>query len=61
MTTTPAMQQYWDIKRQYPEYLLLYRMGDFYEMFHEDARVGSQALDITVPPPCLLFHLSMHA
>lgn len=45
---TPMMQQYWDIKSQYPEQLLLYRMGDFYELFYEDAQKASRLLDITL-------------
>ena len=35
---TPMMQQYLRIKAQYPDALLFYRMGDFYELFYEDAR-----------------------
>ena len=35
---TPMMQQYLRIKAQHPDVLLFYRMGDFYEMFYEDAR-----------------------
>ncbi|HEY4732743.1 MAG TPA: hypothetical protein VIH66_05805, partial [Gammaproteobacteria bacterium] len=35
---TPMMQQYLRIKREYPDMLLFYRMGDFYELFHDDAR-----------------------
>lgn len=45
---TPMMQQYLTIKAQYSEYLLLYRMGDFYEMFFEDAVLASKALSITL-------------
>lgn len=43
---TPMQAQYNDIKRQYQDCLLLYRMGDFYEMFGDDAIVGAKALDI---------------
>ncbi len=43
---TPVMQQYLNIKRQYPEHLLLYRMGDFYEFFFEDAYQAVELLDI---------------
>lgn len=43
---TPVMQQYVDMKAQYPDYLLFYRMGDFYELFFEDAKIASKALDI---------------
>ncbi|MEP6782279.1 MAG: DNA mismatch repair protein MutS, partial [Acidobacteriota bacterium] len=45
---TPAMQQYFDAKRQYRHALLFFRMGDFYEMFYEDALVASRALDLTL-------------
>ncbi|MHC1744633.1 MAG: DNA mismatch repair protein MutS [Syntrophobacteraceae bacterium] len=46
--TTPMMQQYLEIKAQYPDALLLYRMGDFYEMFMEDATVAARILDIAL-------------
>lgn len=46
--TTPMMQQYLEIKAQYPDALLLYRMGDFYEMFLEDATVAARILDIAL-------------
>jgi DNA mismatch repair protein MutS len=42
------MAQYWEIKRAHPDALLFYRMGDFYEMFFEDARLAAAALDITL-------------
>ncbi|WP_264695540.1 DNA mismatch repair protein MutS [Candidatus Nitrosacidococcus sp. I8] len=42
------MQQYLRIKRDYPDMLLLYRMGDFYELFYEDAKRASQLLDIVL-------------
>lgn len=45
---TPMMQQYLQIKAQHPSSLLFYRMGDFYEMFFEDALVASKALDIAL-------------
>ena len=45
---TPMMQQYLSIKAEYPDTLLFYRMGDFYEMFFEDARRGAELLDITL-------------
>lgn len=45
---TPMMAQYLGIKAQYPGALLFYRMGDFYEMFFEDAVAASQALDIAL-------------
>ena len=46
--TTPMMQQYLRIKRDYPDTLLFYRMGDFYELFYEDAEKASQLLGITL-------------
>ncbi|MDE1923601.1 MAG: DNA mismatch repair protein MutS, partial [Gammaproteobacteria bacterium] len=42
------MQQYLRIKAAYPDVLLLYRMGDFYELFYEDARRAARLLDITL-------------
>jgi DNA mismatch repair protein MutS len=42
------MQQYLSIKEKYPDAILFYRMGDFYEMFFEDAEVASKALEITL-------------
>jgi DNA mismatch repair protein MutS len=45
---TPMMQQYLRVKAQYPKMLLFYRMGDFYELFFEDAVRASKLLDITL-------------
>ena len=45
---TPMMQQYLRIKAEYPDTLLLYRMGDFYELFYEDAQRAAELLDITL-------------
>ncbi len=45
---TPMMQQYLALKAQHPEILLFYRMGDFYELFYDDARKASQLLDISL-------------
>ena len=45
---TPMMQQYLHLKAQHPDMLLFYRMGDFYELFFEDARKAAQMLDITL-------------
>ena len=45
---TPMMEQYFEIKNQYKDYLLFYRLGDFYEMFFDDAIVASRALDLTL-------------
>ncbi|HEY0634496.1 MAG TPA: DNA mismatch repair protein MutS, partial [Gammaproteobacteria bacterium] len=45
---TPMMQQYLRIKAQHPDMLLFYRMGDFYELFYDDARRAARLLDITL-------------
>ena len=45
---TPMMQQYLDTKKQYPDCILFYRLGDFYEMFFEDALTASKELEITL-------------
>ncbi len=45
---TPLMEQYLGIKTKYKEAILFFRMGDFYEMFYEDAKIGSQVLGITL-------------
>jgi len=45
---TPMMQQYLRIKAEYPNILLFYRMGDFYELFYDDAREAAKLLDITL-------------
>ncbi len=45
---TPMMEQYFEIKNQYQDYLLFYRLGDFYEMFFDDAIVASRELDLTL-------------
>jgi len=45
---TPMMQQYFNLKKDHPNDLLFYRMGDFYEMFYDDAKTASQVLDITL-------------
>jgi DNA mismatch repair protein MutS len=45
---TPMMQQYWKLKNQHPDQLMFYRMGDFYELFYEDARKAAKLLDITL-------------
>lgn len=45
---TPMMKQYLKIKSEYPNGLLFYRMGDFYELFFEDAKIASKLLDITL-------------
>ena len=45
---TPMMEQYFSIKDQYRDYILMYRLGDFYEMFFEDAQIASKDLDLTL-------------
>ena len=48
VTHTPLMQQYFSIKSEFPDTLLLFRMGDFYEVFYDDARRAAKLLDITL-------------
>ena len=45
---TPMRRQYLEIKSQYPDCILMFRMGDFYEMFDDDAEVAARELDITL-------------
>lgn len=45
---TPMRKQYLEIKKQYPDCILMFRMGDFYEMFDEDAEVAARELEITL-------------
>ena len=45
---TPVMQQYLRIKAEHPSVLLFYRMGDFYELFFDDAEKAARLLDITL-------------
>src|SRR5687768_5258479 len=45
---SPAMRQYQQFKAQYPGYVLFFRMGDFYEMFWEDAKLAAKALGVTL-------------
>ena len=45
---SPMMQQYMDIKDKYPEELVFYRLGDFYEMFFDDALIASRELELTL-------------
>jgi DNA mismatch repair protein MutS len=47
-TLTPAMRQYFDAKRQYRDAIVFFRMGDFYEMFYEDALTAARALELTL-------------
>jgi DNA mismatch repair protein MutS len=64
-TPTPAMRQYHEWKARYPDCLLFFRMGDFYEMFYEDAIIASKVLEIALtkrakeedaPPMCGVPH-----
>jgi DNA mismatch repair protein MutS len=60
------MQQYWRLKNQHPDQLMFYRMGDFYEIFYEDAKKAAKLLDITLTargqsagqsiPMCVPYH-----
>ncbi|MCB9478929.1 MAG: DNA mismatch repair protein MutS [Deltaproteobacteria bacterium] len=45
---TPAMRQWFEVKDRYPDHVVLFRMGDFYEMFYEDAKRASELLDLTL-------------
>lgn len=45
---TPMMRQYLSIKAQHPQHLVFYRMGDFYELFYDDARKAARLLDIAL-------------
>src|SRR5450432_4250463 len=45
---TPAMRQYQQFKAQYPDYVLFFRMGDFYEMFWDDARISARVLGLAL-------------
>ena len=45
---TPSMRQYLKIKKEYKDYLVFYRMGDFYELFYQDAVMASKALDLVL-------------
>ena len=46
--STPVMRQYWNVKKTYPDSLMLFRMGDFYETFEEDAKIASKILGIAL-------------
>ena len=47
-SATPAMRQYHEIKQQVPDAILFFRMGDFYEMFYDDALTAARALELTL-------------
>ncbi len=68
MNVTPAMQQYYDIKASYPDAILFFRMGDFYEMFESDAQIAHKILWIALTSrnknskkPVLLAGIPYHA
>ncbi len=48
MSVTPFMQQYMAVKERVPDCLVFFRLGDFYEMFYEDAEIGSRELELTL-------------
>ena len=48
MELTPMMQQYQETKNHHPDEILFFRLGDFYEMFFEDARIASKELGLTL-------------
>jgi DNA mismatch repair protein MutS len=65
---TPAMQQYYDLKSHYEDCILFFRMGDFYEMFEEDAKIAHKILGIALTSrnknaqtPTLLAGIPYHA
>ncbi|MVB10673.1 DNA mismatch repair protein MutS [Caprobacter fermentans] len=45
---SPMMKQYFEIKKQYPDTILFFRLGDFYEMFYDDAKLASRELELTL-------------
>jgi DNA mismatch repair protein MutS len=45
---TPAMRQYWEAKRRHPDAILLFRLGDFYEVFYDDAREAAPIMGVTL-------------
>ena len=68
MNLTPAMAQYYEIKNQYLDAILFFRMGDFYEMFEDDAKIAHKILGITLTTrnknaenPILLAGIPYHA
>ena len=67
-TDTPMMQQYLQLKVQVPDALLFYRMGDFYELFFDDAVVAARELELTLtsrnkndPDPIAMAGVPHHA
>lgn len=68
MNITPAMQQYYNLKKQYEDCILFFRMGDFYEMFEDDAKIAHKVLWIALTTrnknaenPILLAGIPFHA
>lgn len=64
---TPMMQQYMEVKSKYKDCILFYRLGDFYEMFFDDALTASRELELTLTggtaasasaPPCVAFPIT---
>ena len=45
---TPMMRQYLETKKEYPDTILMYRLGDFYEMFFDDAKIASRELELVL-------------
>ena len=45
---SPMMEQYLQIKKQHPQTILFFRLGDFYEMFFEDAQIASKELELVL-------------
>ena len=45
---TPMMQQYFSMKNKYPDSILFFRLGDFYEMFFDDAKIAARTLDLAL-------------
>ena len=45
---SPMMRRYFEMKEEYPDCLLFFRLGDFYEMFFKDAEIASEILDLTL-------------
>lgn len=52
VTDTPLIAQYHEMKRKHPDAILLFRVGDFYETFAEDAQLASEILNITLTRRC---------
>jgi DNA mismatch repair protein MutS len=63
---TPMMEQYLAVKKQYPDAFLFYRLGDFYEMFYDDAVKGAQILELTLTTrnknavQCAVYRIMLH-